>query len=235
MIKSGVLFLKNSIPSYIMVLWVYIVPDEVVPSPFILLKQKHIVHLPPLQVASWHQRNSSLLFTYLNSKIAVMTYEHDAFTTLDISYYNINLLLMIFVATQDTAITNPSESSIDQAPYVSVMDDGMVTAVTNEPPSDVGCEQAEHTVVPKDNAAECNDVITPQEANATTEVPEHNKDVALPPVRISLNQLSRRSKASIWLLAYVAIITTLPILGSVLPLLFKKRVRNIISGLLQRK
>ncbi|XP_019171659.1 PREDICTED: embryogenesis-associated protein EMB8-like [Ipomoea nil] len=145
-------------------------------------------------------------------------------------------------AMQDTAKTNPIESSIDQAPYVSVMDDGMVSAVTNEPPpSDIGCcELSEHTVA-KDkagdgssaSAAERNGVITPQEANAgTAEIVE---DAALPPVRKCLNQLSRRSKASIWLLAYVAILTTLPILGSALPLLLKKRLRNIFSGLLQRK
>nr|GMC81371.1 embryogenesis-associated protein EMB8-like isoform X2 [Ipomoea batatas] len=146
-------------------------------------------------------------------------------------------------AMQDTAMTNPIESSsIDQAPYVSVMDDGMVSAVTNEPPpSDIGCcELSEHTVAEDtagdgSSAAECNDVITPQEANATATAEVAEDTAALPPVRKCLNQLSRRSKASIWLLAYVAIVLTLPMLGSALPLLLKKRLRNIFSRLLQRK
>nr|GMC83648.1 embryogenesis-associated protein EMB8-like isoform X1 [Ipomoea batatas] len=140
-------------------------------------------------------------------------------------------------------MTNPIESSsIDQAPYVSVMDDGMVSAVTNEPPpSDIGCcELSEHTVAEDkagdgSSAAECNDVITPQEANANASAEVAEDAVASPPVKKCLNQLSRRSKASIWLLAYVAIVLTLPILGSALPLLLKKRLRNIFSGLLQRK
>lgn len=47
------------------------------------------------------------------------------------------------------------------------------------------------------------------------------------PVIKYLNQLTRHSRKSFWLLAYIALVTSLPLLGSGLQFLFRKKFRNI--------
>lgn len=136
---------------------------------------------------------------------------------------------------QNTTVVTPLESSIDQAPYVNVREDGMITAFSNEPSGDAGSQQNEQ-LAEDDNAGDCvrgvNATVQQEETNATTQLdpaPKADFDAMLVPVKRCLNQLSRRSKISMWVLAYAAIITTLPILGSALPLFFKKKLRNIFS------
>ncbi|XP_016457909.1 embryogenesis-associated protein EMB8-like isoform X1 [Nicotiana tabacum] len=136
---------------------------------------------------------------------------------------------------QNTTVDSPLESSIDQAPYVNVREDGMITAFSNEPSGDAGSQQNEQ-LAEDDNAGDCvrgvNATVQQEETNATTQLdpaPKADFDAMMVPVKRCLNQLSRRSKISMWVLAYAAIITTLPILGSALPLFFKKKLRNIFS------
>ncbi|KAJ8529769.1 hypothetical protein K7X08_036604 [Anisodus acutangulus] len=135
---------------------------------------------------------------------------------------------------QNTTVDSPLESSIDQAPYVNIREDGLITAFSNEPSGEVGSQQNEQPVE-DDKAADSIRGVngTMQlETNAATQfdpVPEPDFDAMIIPVRRCLNQLSRHSKISMWVLAYVAIITTWPILGSALPMFFKKKLRNIFS------
>ncbi|XP_059313546.1 embryogenesis-associated protein EMB8-like isoform X1 [Lycium ferocissimum] len=135
---------------------------------------------------------------------------------------------------QNTTVDSSLDSSIDQAPYVNIREDGLVTAFSNEPSGEVGSQQNEQPVE-DDKAGDGSRGVngTMQlETNATTQfdpAPELDFDAVMVPVKRSLNQLSRRSKISMWVLAYVALITTWPILGSALPMSFKKKLRNIFS------
>lgn len=55
------------------------------------------------------------------------------------------------------------------------------------------------------------------------------------PFKRYLGQLSRQNRWSIWLLAYIAITTSWPLVGSALHLVFGKRLRNILPrGLVRR-
>lgn len=124
---------------------------------------------------------------------------------------------------QNTTVDSPLKSPINRAPYVNIREDGLVTAFSNE------------LLVEDDKAGDSitgdNDTVQ-QEPTATTQflpVPDPDIDAMIIPVKRCLNQLSRHSRISMWVLAYVAIITTWPILASTLPLIFKKKLRNIFS------
>uniref|UniRef100_A0A3Q7EQB0 Serine aminopeptidase S33 domain-containing protein n=2 Tax=Solanum lycopersicum TaxID=4081 RepID=A0A3Q7EQB0_SOLLC len=117
---------------------------------------------------------------------------------------------------QNTTVDSPPLKSIDEAPSVNIREDGLVTAFGHEPSSGLGNEQ----LVEDDNGT------VQQEPNATTRFDSvccPNINAMMVPVKNCLNQLSRRSKISMWVLACVAITTTWPILGS---LLFKKKLRK---------
>lgn len=135
---------------------------------------------------------------------------------------------------QITTVHSPLETSIDQAPYVNIREDGLVTAFSNEPSGEVGSQQNEQPVEDDkagDRIRGVNGAMQ-LETNATTQfdpTPEPDFDAVMVPVKRCLNQLSRRSKISMWVLAYIAIITTWPILGSASPMFFKKKLRNILS------
>lgn len=128
---------------------------------------------------------------------------------------------------QITAVHSPQKSSIDQAPYVNIREDGLVTAFGDEPSGEVGSQPVED-----DEAGDSVNSMMQQETNATTQfdpTPQPDFDAVTVPVKRCLNQLSQRSKISIWVLAYIAVITTWPILGSVSPMFFKKKLRNFFS------
>jgi hypothetical protein len=55
---------------------------------------------------------------------------------------------------------------------------------------------------------------------------------AIGPVKKSINQLSRSQGRSVWLLAYIALVTSWPLLGALGFFFFKKRFSN---SLLARK
>ncbi|KAL3350049.1 hypothetical protein AABB24_022867 [Solanum stoloniferum] len=126
---------------------------------------------------------------------------------------------------QNNKVDSPPLKSIDEAPYVNIREDGLVTAFGNEPSGELGNEQ----LVEDDKVGDNNGTVQ-QEPNATTQydpVRCPNINAMLVPVKDCLNQLSRRSKISMWVLACVAITTTWPILGS---LFFKKMLRKNFSS-----
>lgn len=51
----------------------------------------------------------------------------------------------------------------------------------------------------------------------------------LGPLKKRVDQLSKYSRKSIWLLAYIAIVTTWPLLGPALLLSIKKRFRRLVE------
>ncbi|ONK73605.1 uncharacterized protein A4U43_C04F33370 [Asparagus officinalis] len=145
---------------------------------------------------------------------------------------------------ESTGVHSPLESSIDKSPYVNIMEDGLVTALTNDEPnnneatalldarttheqkSDINSTTEEvkgerterrtnpvHETVPTCAQSAHEDTISEVFHNMTVQV------------KRSMNQLTRQSGRSIWLLAYIAIVTTWPLLGSFFPAVFRKKLK----------
>ncbi|KAF5181793.1 alpha/beta-Hydrolases superfamily protein [Thalictrum thalictroides] len=140
-----------------------------------------------------------------------------------------------------------AEPLIDQGPYISLTADGMVSAMVDE-----GTSKDMLGILSHDKPTE--DIIADpvQKAELDTEpntnsvgdilqLSEHGTDSeqdaidAVTPMRRHLKELSRRSRKSMWLLAYIAVITTWPFLGSALLMVFKRKVRNVKPSIWFRK
>ncbi|KAL6560690.1 hypothetical protein OROGR_004249 [Orobanche gracilis] len=125
---------------------------------------------------------------------------------------------------------SPLESSIDQAPYVHVSEDGMITAVSDET-----SVQQENT---NQNKTECTEERVQEKEDADVNLNNNNQPPntahdlerdLVAPMKKCLNQLSRHNRKSLWLLAYVAIITTWPVVGSALTFFLRKKFQNLFS------
>ncbi|KAH0768282.1 hypothetical protein KY285_004153 [Solanum tuberosum] len=130
---------------------------------------------------------------------------------------------------QNNTVNSSPLKSIDEAPYVNIREDGLVTAFGEEPSGELGNEQQVEDDKVGDSVRVNNGTVQ-QEPNATTQfdpVRCPNINAMMVPIKNCLNQLSGRSKISMWVLACVAITTTWPILGS---LLFKRKLRNKFSS-----
>ncbi|CAL4893732.1 unnamed protein product [Urochloa decumbens] len=157
---------------------------------------------------------------------------------------------------QEHGLHSSLESSIDKTPYVNFMEDGMVAAVTNDGPDKddslhsqivseielndgmVAIQQNEHTgeiqnesdsgVGDKNNSEGNVASVQGHEGNhKQREEPEANniRD-AIAPVRRSIHQITRSQGKSVWLLAYIAVVTSWPLLGALGYFLFRKRFSN---------
>ncbi|CAL4900934.1 unnamed protein product [Urochloa decumbens] len=157
---------------------------------------------------------------------------------------------------QEHGLHSSLESSIDKTPYVNFMEDGMVAAVTNDGPDNdgslhnqivgeielndgmVAIQQNEHTgeiqnesdsgVGEKNNSEGNVTSVQGHEGNhKQQEEPDANniRD-AIVPVRRSINQITRSQGKSVWLLAYIAVVTSWPLLGALGYFLFRKRFSN---------
>lgn len=114
------------------------------------------------------------------------------------------------------------ESSIDQGPYiVETGEDGLVAAAA---PSEVETTRA--------NAEEEED--SAQIGKTSYHLHKDNTrrgyNSLIGPLMNRVDQLSRDSRKSVWLLAYIAIISTWPLLGPALLLSIKKRFRRLIKN-----
>lgn len=96
----------------------------------------------------------------------------------------------------------------------------MVAAVGNDQ-ADHEAEEDEGANVPPQNR------IQVQEARGNTNGDEGYVSDALMPIKRCMNQLARNSRRSLWLIAYIAIITTWPLVGSAMVLALKKKIRKI--------
>ncbi|XP_010441329.1 PREDICTED: embryogenesis-associated protein EMB8-like [Camelina sativa] len=115
-------------------------------------------------------------------------------------------------------IPEPLGSSIDQGPFVDVGEDGMVAAA-----SEVDTTRAD---VEQENSAQIDEKKrNHQRKDNTTQV--YNS--LLGPLKKRVDELSRYSRKSIWLLAYIAIVTTWPFVGPALLLSIKKRFRKLVE------
>ncbi|KAF8719666.1 hypothetical protein HU200_024410 [Digitaria exilis] len=146
---------------------------------------------------------------------------------------------------QGDGLHSSLESSIDKSPYVNFMEDGMVAAVTNDGPDND--DYLHNQIV---DEIESDGMVAIQQNEHTGEIhnendsggvgdknnSEHNKQQEEPcandicgvvaPVRRSINQITRSQGKSVWLLAYIAVVTSWPLLRSLGVFLFRKRSSN---------
>ncbi|KAK3426106.1 hypothetical protein EUGRSUZ_F02631 [Eucalyptus grandis] len=136
------------------------------------------------------------------------------------------------------------ESSIDQGPYVNVAD-GMVAAMGSEHTKDAVVE--EEMVIQKTPKAKTEETSLDAEKNAhvagtygsskISQNPAGIQDVkpmdVNPSVLRSINQIKRVTRKSLWLLAYIAVVTSWPIVGSALGVVFKGKLRNMLPAVLR--
>lgn len=139
---------------------------------------------------------------------------------------------------QSLHLISPPESSIDQGPYLNITEDGMVAAVADEQ-TNIEEENTEPMIQSDKNKdviseTQGSDRMMGERTHLTDESPQHPvqdvNDIIIPKRRY-MDQLSRQSRKSIWLLAYIAIVTTWPLVGPALTLFFKKRFRNVLAGI----
>lgn len=142
------------------------------------------------------------------------------------------------------------QSSIDKGPYVNIMNDGMITAMASE----VENENAEDVnnnkiAIRKDQGTFVNQteeamkegrqlVHEPADSSGRETQGENYSKVVqelTSPIKRSINQISRHHWWSLGMLAYVAIITTLPLLGSWISLIFRRKRRGARSRALGRR
>ncbi|XP_028805779.1 embryogenesis-associated protein EMB8 [Neltuma alba] len=139
----------------------------------------------------------------------------------------------------------PWDTPIDQGPYVNFTKNGMVAAseqtTQNEEesqaiPSDQHQPneriQEEQVEVPRADA-NCDD------APGIAETPSMQGEAipldVIAPFKRYLGQLSRQNRWSIWLLLYIAVTTSWPLVGSALRVVFGKRLKGILpAGFLRR-
>lgn len=120
-------------------------------------------------------------------------------------------------------IPDPLESSsIDQGPYiVETGEDGMVAAAA-------AASEVETT---RANAEEENKApIENTRYHLHRDNNRQGYNSLIGPLMNRVDQLSRYSRKSVWLLAYIAIVTTWPLLGPALLLSIKKRFRRLIKN-----
>nr|KJB47846.1 hypothetical protein B456_008G045200 [Gossypium raimondii] len=140
---------------------------------------------------------------------------------------------------QGCSVAKPLQSSIDEGPYLDVMEDRLVTAMGNEA-SDASPENYlsnEHRVDSKQDEDINSDAENSGDSTAklypkkhTTQQAEQDVKKLIVLVQGHIDKLSRRSRQSIWLLAYIAIITTWPFVDSFLLSFLKRRFKNFIPA-----
>ncbi|POO00219.1 Serine aminopeptidase, S [Trema orientale] len=135
------------------------------------------------------------------------------------------------------------DSAIDQGPFVSVAEDGMVAAMGNDETGDASETQKTHCVTEMVSDADHDEPSTHPKVGFMPIIEETSREASGiqdakhldTAVKRCLDLLRRQNKYSIWLLAYIAIITSWPLLGSALKILSRKKLRNVLPAALFRR
>jgi uncharacterized protein len=147
---------------------------------------------------------------------------------------------------QDHVLHSSLESSIDKSPYVNIMEDGMIAPVTNDgtgndgPPSNQTVDEVE--LSDKAGVIQQNGVYAEKHNEHTSGVENESSAISanqqgeevytnklreiIAPVKRSINKMTRYQGRSVWLLAYIAFVTSWPLLGSLAFITFRKKFRN---------
>ncbi|XP_073305685.1 embryogenesis-associated protein EMB8-like isoform X2 [Primulina huaijiensis] len=122
------------------------------------------------------------------------------------------------------------QSSIDQGPYLNVAD-GMVAAMGNEQTDGAIIETSDETNRTGFDTGN-HEVTDPRKPDSSSFVAqkEGGDSKGSTVVERCLYQISRQNKRSIWLLAYVAILSTWPIVGAALGFFFQKKIKRALQG-----
>ncbi|KAI9085650.1 hypothetical protein K1719_032493 [Acacia pycnantha] len=136
----------------------------------------------------------------------------------------------------------PWDTPIDQGPYVNFAD-GMVAASEQTTHN----EEEESQAIPSDQHQTNNEKIQEEQvevpradvncddaAPSITETPTVQGDAVpldvIAPFKRYLGQLTRHSRWSTWLLLYIAVTTSWPLVGSALRLVFGKKLKGVLPG-----
>lgn len=157
---------------------------------------------------------------------------------------HIHIIYAQFLQTKNPPGHSSIESSIDQGPYLNV-NHGMVAAMGPELTPDGAVEESSEDQkntrkstngVPSDSEKpdllikstkpDCEE-NTPQSSNEAAKIngvnsPDENI------IRRCLDQLSRQNRRSMWVLAYISLLSSWPLLGAALQFFFKKRTKKVL-------
>lgn len=144
---------------------------------------------------------------------------------------------MLHLQTEITEQKASTESSIDQGPYINVGEDGMVAAVGSEHAVEhfTGLRSVQDKTVLATEQTQQQTEAKSDFAGSGGEVSGERSaikcfDVIAASKRWLNHVLFRKSGKSMWLLVYIAIITSWPILGSALRIFSsKKKLRNVTA------
>lgn len=168
-------------------------------------------------------------------------------------FLHINIGFFFVFQIANTGPQSSLDSTIDQGPFVSVAEDGMVAAMGNERKDDDTVEEVSepqrsvhsektqmvsNTGLIDEQSTQQKSGFVPtieQTSVQVTPVQDAKPVVATSSVKRCLDILRRQNRYSIWLLAYIAIITSCPFLGSALRVLTRKRLRNVLPAVLLRR
>lgn len=155
------------------------------------------------------------------------------------SLYSNKYMICYVLQMSASPLPIPSESSIDRGPYVNVTDDGMVAPLGDEETKDVVATTEEHAAQSESKrenfASEIDNCTDKQTKEETPRTSKQTATDAIDSVRRRVDQLSRQSRKSIWLLAYIAIMSSWPILGSALLFIFRKRLKKILPATMLKR
>eukprot|EP00268_Persea_americana_P059946 TRINITY_DN741_c1_g1_i6.p1 TRINITY_DN741_c1_g1~~TRINITY_DN741_c1_g1_i6.p1 ORF type:complete len:578 (-),score=85.27 TRINITY_DN741_c1_g1_i6:440-2173(-) len=147
-----------------------------------------------------------------------------------------------FMHTQKKTGSSGLHSSIDKGPYVNVTEDGMVMALADNQtdeqdvvdlsidqitPNDETenpiqyTDQSKHKIEANEESFHETAVSPEQKSVSNWDIKDLHDITA--PVKRCMHHLSRQNRRSIWLLAYIAIVTTWPLVGSSLFHFFKRK------------
>lgn len=140
------------------------------------------------------------------------------------------------------------ESHIDKAPYINVTEDGMLSneeIITDKENSlNNGTDLKDDATEPKNSDPIRNGIpLRPEPVQESSPMSlEHaspdsgtsNINELVAPVKKSLHQLTRLNSKSMWLLAYIAIVTTWPLVGSALLIVLRRRLKNVLPSWLHK-
>lgn len=135
---------------------------------------------------------------------------------------------------------------------MNVAKDGMVAAMGNEQMRDVkveessecpkidhgnaeivsALEQDEQMTQPNPNSVGDTAMQTSRQATSIQDVKALD---VLAPVKRCLNLLSSQNRWSMWLIAYIAIVTSWPLLGSAFNIFFRKKLKNVLPAATLRR
>lgn len=143
-------------------------------------------------------------------------------------------------------------STIDKSPYINFTEDGLVTAMVTDGSEDEDITDAHDEQRHVQAVAENEAVVTTGNEERTLlnspliSLPSGHKedddadaitfkDASSTSVKRSLKQLSKQCRKSMWLLVYVAVVSSWPLVGSALLFVFRNKLKGVFRASARRR